>query len=158
MTVEWRAMMAGDLPTAFAMSKIVHPAYPEDFAVLAEKFRLFPAGCFFLKGVGYCVSHPWGGAPPALNRFLGRLPERAALYYIHDVALLPAVRHTGQGRKIVMRLKAVAGGLGVNRLGLVAVNGSAGFWQRQGFAISATCPPEKLATYGGEARYMECRM
>jgi GNAT superfamily N-acetyltransferase len=156
-TGNWRAMTADDLPAAYEMSKTIHPAFPEDFAVMAEKFRLFPSGCFFAPGAGYAVSHPWAGPPPPLNRPLGRLPEHPTLYDIHDVAIFAAARGVGFGREIVARIKSVATGRGLGRLGLVAVNGSVPFWQRQGFAVHPL-PAEKLASYGPDARYMEAQI
>lgn len=154
MTERWRAMTAADLPAMFAMSKVIHPSFPEDFEVMAEKFRLFPAGCLFAEDLGYCISHPWEGLPPPLNRFLGRLPQAPSLYYIHDVAILAAARQAGAGRQIATRLKSAAAGLGLRRLGLVAVNRSVPFWEKQGFSIRPL-PPGKLVSYGADARYME---
>lgn len=153
----WQPMSVEDLSAVYAMSKVVHPAFPEDFPVLAEKAQLFPAGSFFAPGAGYALSHPWSETPPALNRSLGRLPARPSLYYLHDIALLPSARHSGLGGAIVARLKGVAAGLGLDRLALVAVSGSAPFWRKQGFETSFFSP-EKLASYGHDARYMTCRI
>src|SRR5262245_2143692 len=102
----WRAMAESDLPAVHALSMHVHPAYPERAEVLAEKFRLYPRGCFVLtarSGIdGYCFSHPWTkGEVPALDGFLGQLPVKPTTYYVHDLTIGEAMRGTGQGRAVV---------------------------------------------------------
>ncbi|MGQ3357178.1 MAG: GNAT family N-acetyltransferase [Phreatobacter sp.] len=159
----WRPMTAADLPAVSAIAAEVHPDFPEDDAVFAERQWLYPSGCRVLAGAerldAYVVSHPWeAGSCPPLNALLGHLPEPATTYYIHDIALLPAARGTGAAAEIVEALKAEARGQGLPAISLVAVNGSAGFWRRMGFAetsIPALAP--KLASYGADARYMVCR-
>lgn len=160
MTMDWRAMVPGDLPAVLAIADAVHPDFPEDPAVFAERLALYPAGCRVLdRGGGilaYVLSHPWAAAScPPLNRLLGALPDPAASYYIHDLALLPVARGSGAAPAIVTTLADHAAGLGLAAMSLVAVNGSAGFWRRQGFA-EADIPAlaAKLASYGPEARFM----
>src|SRR4051812_5907909 len=102
----WRPMSADDLAAVHALSMRVHPNYPERAEVLAEKFKLFPAGCFVLEAndsiAGYCFSHPWGkGTVPALDSPLGALPVTPTTYYVHDLTLGEALRGQGQGRAIV---------------------------------------------------------
>lgn len=159
----WTPMRAQDIAAAYDLSKEIHPGFPEDLAVLTEKFHLYPRGCFFCRvagqAVGYAVSHPWDGHHlPALNRKLGTLPQSGTQYYIHDIALLAGVRRGGHGAEIVALIKRHAAAQGCTQLNLVAVNGSVPFWQRHGFSI---CPPgtfgEKLMSYGADARFMECR-
>jgi GNAT superfamily N-acetyltransferase len=136
----WRFMTPADLPEVLRVSQAVHPAYPEDFAVFAERQRLYPAGCLVLaEGTalhGYALSHPWlFGQPPSLNTLLHALPQPADTYYLHDVALAESARGGGFGGQVVARLIAAAGASGAGNLSLVAVNGTVPFWQRQGFAI-----------------------
>jgi ribosomal protein S18 acetylase RimI-like enzyme len=160
-SVLWRPMTATDLPAVLAVAAVVHPDYPEDEAVFAERLRLFPHGCFVLDGpkglLGYVVSHPCHrGAPPALNTLLGRLPEAPGAFYIHDLALLPAARGSGAGRLIVEQLVALAREVRQPRLALVAVNDSSRFWQRQGFReMHDPALAAKLASYDDAARYLE---
>jgi GNAT superfamily N-acetyltransferase len=162
MSVVWRAMTPADLAAVGGIAAVVHPAFPEDEAVFAERLALHPAGCRLLtvadEPAGYAVSHPWRtGSLPVLNALLGAIPAEADTYYIHDLALLPSARGTGAGAAIVQDLKRHALSLGFASLSLVAVNNSAAFWERQGFAAA---PPgaaaEKLASYGGDARLMVC--
>lgn len=160
----WRAMTASDLTAVKEAADRIHPSYPEAFAIFAERHHLYAAGCFVLAddgGVaGYLISHPWRyGEPPALNALLGRLPEPADTYYLHDIALSP--RATGHGHAIlaVERAKAQATATGLSNMTLVAVNQSAAFWRQRGFAEAA--PPgieTKLASYGDDARFMELRL
>ncbi|WP_342751722.1 GNAT family N-acetyltransferase [Bosea psychrotolerans] len=156
----WRPMTDADLPAVLAVAGVVHPAYPEDEAVFAERLRLFPAGCLVLAGPGglrgYVVSHPWRpGQPPALNSLLGGIPMDAASYYIHDLALLPDVRGAGAAGRIVDRLVVLARSEGLAGLALVAVNASRGFWERHGFRVAHDpALAEKLGSYDDAARYM----
>ncbi len=157
----WRPMNATDLPAVLAVAAVVHPDYPEDEAVFAERLRLFSDGCLVLEGpsglLGYVVAHPWHrGAPPALNTSLGHLPDAPGAFYIHDLALLPAARGTGAGRLILERLVALARQAQQPRLALIAVNDSSGFWQRHGFReMHDPALAAKLASYDDAARYLE---
>lgn len=155
-------MRSEDIAAAYDLSKVIHPGFPEDQAVLAEKFHLYPPGCFFCRvagrSVGYAISHPWDGRTiPALNHKLGGLPQSGTHYYIHDIALLPDVRRGGHGAGIVTLIKRHAATSGFTQLHLVAVNGSVPFWQRHGFSVcSSGAYREKLLSYGADARFMEC--
>lgn len=154
-------MTAADLPAVLAIAAVVHPGYPEDEAVFAERLRLSPSGCLVLDGAdgptGYVVAHPWQrAAPPALNSLLGELPSQAGCFYIHDLALLPQVRGSGAGGVVVARLAEIAARAGLPRLALVAIDGSSRFWRRQGFReVHEPALAEKLASYDDAARYME---
>jgi len=157
----WRPMTATDLRAVMAVAGVVHPGYPEDEAVFAERLQLCPEGCLVLEGrdglLGYVVSHPWQrAAPPALNSLLGELPPQAGSFYIHDLALLPTARGSGAGGVVVARLAEMAADAGLSCLSLVAIDGSSGFWRRQGFrAVHEPALAEKLASYDDAARYME---
>lgn len=125
-------MTASDLPEVSRIAGLVHPDFPEDDAVFAERLALFPAGCLVLPAGGYLLAHPWTrGCPPALNSRLGALPARPDTLYLHDIALLPAARGRGAGEAALRRVEALARPFG--EVSLVAVGGSAGFWGRMGF-------------------------
>ena len=153
-------MSASDLPAVNALAARIHPSFPEDAAVFAERLRLYPDGCrVFERGNGieaYVVSHPWFQiGPPVLNSLLGELPATPAVYYIHDLALAPEVRGLGAAPEIVAWLAAHALASGLSGMSLIAVNGSSGFWQRQGFAVvEESALAGKLATYDEAACYM----
>ncbi len=160
----WRGMSAADLAAVERIGALVHPDHPESPAVFAERVRLCPAGCLVLAGsagpLGYAIAHPWRFAqPPPLDTLLGALPSQPDTLYIHDIALMPATRGSGAGAAAVFRLAGLAGTLGLPSLSLVAVAGSHGFWQRQGFAAhDEPAMQPKLASYGPAARFMLRRL
>lgn len=161
----WRPMTEADLPAVGALASLIHRDFPEDDAVFAERLGLYPAGCHVLAQGGvlgadklgaYVISHPWiDRQPPALNARLTALPPQPSTYYIHDLALSAASRGSRAGAGIVAQLAGLAQAAGLLTMSLVAVNGSEGFWQRQGFAPVAM--PEldaKLRSYSDDARFM----
>lgn len=158
--MHWRAMMPADLSVVSIIAAEVHPDFPEDDAVFAERLRLHPAGCCVLVGAdgigAYVVSHPWSALScPPLNALVGALPADATNYYIHDVALTPGVRGAGHAAEIVATLAGHARSIGCSAMSLVAVNGSAVFWSRHGFAqAKAPSLATKLASYGDDALFM----
>jgi ribosomal protein S18 acetylase RimI-like enzyme len=162
---QWRPMSAADLPPVWTIAEKVHPAFPEEAEVFAERLRLYAAGCLvFRQGaaiVGYALSHPWRALdPPALNSRLGMLPRHPETYYIHDIALLPELRGSGAASMAVARMLAQAGKEKLATASLVAVNGSAGFWGRHGFRKTAfdkirdATLARKLRGYGNAAAFM----
>ena len=160
MAFQWRPMTSADLDAVDAIAIEVHPDFPEDRAIFIERLALFAEGCHVLDDgarlAGYVFSHPWHtAAPPALNRKLERLPTPATTYYLHDLALTPRARGASHGSAITSQLTELARSLRFASLSLVAVNGSAPFWQRQGFvAQSNAALASKLASYGDDAAYM----
>ncbi len=160
MAAKWRAMTMDDLAAVDAIAAEVHPDYPEDAAIPAERLRLAPAGCRVLaegeRITGYVVSHPWHAfPPPKLNMLLGALPASAGCWYIHDLALLPEARGRGHAGAILEAMVGRAKAAALPLLTLTAVNGSAPFWQHQGFV--AKSGPEidaALANYGPDAAFM----
>lgn len=160
MTLTWRLMTPSDIAAAHALSEIVHPGYPEDRAVFEERQRLYPAGCFVLTSdtelFGYALSHPYvKDSAPALNSLLGALPPACDTYYLHDIAILPEARQGGAGNAVVALLKEHARKAGFDTISLVAVNNSAPFWRRHGFAVrDVEGMRGKLASYGDGSAYM----
>ena len=160
----WRQMQPADLPAVHALQALIHPAYPEDAAVFAERLRLYPPGCRVLECNGrlaaYAISHPWlDRAPPQLNTLLGELPPQPSTYYLHDIALLPEMRGTGAAAEVVTSLAEQVRAERLPSLSLIAVNGSEGFWQRQGFvAVVDDALAEKLRSYGEDAQFMMRRL
>jgi ribosomal protein S18 acetylase RimI-like enzyme len=132
-------MIPADLPAVSAIAARVHPDYPEDDAVFAERLRLWPDGCFVAEEegaiLGYALTHPWRDGPPPLNSLLGALPERPRSYYVHDVALLPTARRRGLGDALMPLLAARAGALGLP-LVLVAIYDAEAYWRRHGFVAA----------------------
>jgi ribosomal protein S18 acetylase RimI-like enzyme len=154
-------MTPRDLSAATGIANLVHVDFPEDAAVFEERLKLYPPGCWVLgQGsdiAGYLVSHPWRfGTPPALNSQLGELPADASTYYIHDLTLLPAARGSGAASAIVRQILAHAMQRGFANVSLVAVSGSAPFWQTHGFRLKGDDADirRELVSYGGDAHFM----
>lgn len=164
---DWRPMSSRDLAAATGIANLVHVDFPEDAAVFAERLRLYPDGCWVLgpnkqggEIAGYLVSHPWRlGEPPALNSQLGELPSAPSTYYLHDLTLLPASRGGGAASVIVRQILTHAMERGFATASLVAVSGSAPFWQSHGFRIIGDGAEmrRKLASYG-DAHFMVCEL
>ena len=47
--MHWRALTTLDLPEVEAIATKVHPSFPEDMAVFAERQRLYPDGARMLE-------------------------------------------------------------------------------------------------------------
>ncbi|MXO66689.1 GNAT family N-acetyltransferase [Altericroceibacterium endophyticum] len=160
----WRPMTQGDLPQVSALADAIHEDYPERPEIFAEKLSLYPEGCFVLasgeKCEGYFISHPWQRAsPPALDTLLGALPAQAELFYIHDLAISPAARGSGAASRILKQIEEYAISQHLALCGLVAVGNATSFWKAQGFEPQESPSLNaKLATYGGQAVYMEKSM
>jgi len=156
----WRGMSAMDLKAVEQIAGVVHPGFFERPDVLAEKRQLYPNGAHVFevneRPAGYVLSHPWHArAVPALDALLHAIPADADTYYLHDLALLPVARRIGAARFMVRTLARHALARGFATMSLVAVNGSEGFWAKQGFVAQNI--PEltgKLLTYEEGARYM----
>lgn len=162
---QWRLMTAADLPMVEAIAAQVHPGYPEDAAIFAERLRLYPPGCrVFVPGgaavQAYLISHPWHLLqPPPLDSLLGDLPASPTTFYIHDLALLPQTRGSGAARAVVQTLAEHALGSGMVNMSLVAVNASTGFWERNGFVVhQEPALTAKLRSYDAAARLMIRRL
>ena len=153
-------MRRADLAAVTALADRIHVDHPEQPAIFAERLKLFPAGCRVLAQdavvVGYAIAHPGRlGAPPPLDTLLDGLPEAADCLYLHDIALAPEVARRGHGDELVARMIELAAQQGLAAIALVAVRGSAPFWQRHGFRVSGDATLRaKLASYGEDAAYM----
>ncbi len=153
-------MTSGDLPQASVIGNGIHVDYFEDPAVFAERFVLYPEGCRVFENAdsiqGYIVSHPWHfKQPPALNSLLGSIPQAADTYYIHDLALMPAVRGNGAASQIVNMIIEQARQAEFPNLSLVTVNNTQGFWRGHGFrVVEDPTLFEKLKSYDEDARFM----
>ncbi|XKH35702.1 GNAT family N-acetyltransferase [Azospirillum doebereinerae] len=111
-------MTKADLDAVLAVADVVHPDYPEDRAVFAERLALFPEGCRLAERdgrvLGYGVMHPGLlGVPPPLDAPLGALPAVADCLYLHDIALLPDTRGLGLGAKALGYAHGLAAEKGV---------------------------------------------
>jgi GNAT superfamily N-acetyltransferase len=153
-------MQPGDLGAVLAIAEAVHPLFPESRAVFADKLHLHADGALIQerggRAAGYCFAHPWHrDQPPPLNTLLGTIPATADALYLHDLALLPEAHGAGAGAAAIAMLLARAALLHLDRVCLVAVNGSMPYWARHGFVvIDSAALQAKLSSYGNEARFM----
>lgn len=159
-----RPMRAADAAAVLAVQRAAYPpSHHESWAVLGRKLALWPAGCWVgCDGSGavvaYLFAHPGQReAPPPLHGMLDALPESPDAFALHDLALHPKVQGRGLGGLLWRQALASAQAAGLSTLSLVAVQGSAAFWARQGFvavAPGAAALTEKLAAYGADAVFM----
>jgi GNAT superfamily N-acetyltransferase len=108
--------------------------------------------------LAYAVSLPVCEATlPALDAPHCERPASPTLLYLHDLAVAPEARSLGLAARLLARLADSAHALGLPRMGLVAVQGSMRYWQRQGFAepgAMSDAVRSKLASFGPEARFL----
>lgn len=153
----WRRMGAQDLPAVMALATAMHPGCPERPDVLDERRRLCPAGCLILpdaqgKPGGYVLSHPWRMArPPALDTYLRHLPVRADCWYLHDIAISPALRGRGAMHAALRILTRHARQNTLRWMTLMAAEGARPVWTHMGFEPMPDIPADITATYGADA-------
>lgn len=108
--------------------------------------------------LAYAVSLPvCEDTLPALDAPRCERPVQPTLLYLHDMAVAPEARSLGLASRLLARLTERALALNLPQMGLVAVQGSVPYWQRQGFAEPAALAPAlraKLASFGADARFL----
>lgn len=155
-----RPLALADVP---AMLRIESAAYPpalrEGEPMFASRLRLSAAySQAATRGgelVAYLVAHGWPAqTPPPLGAVVTDAPSE--VLYIQDLAVSPAGRGAGIGRRLVQRAFDQAARDGLARAELIAVEGAGPYWSALGFREAPPPPPlaAKLATYGPEARWM----
>ena len=90
------------------------------------------------------------------------LPEaQPDTLYVHDLALHPRARGAGLAAQLLRCVLQGARQQGLQRAALIAIQGSTGFWQTQGFAVTApdtAALAAKLRSYGDDAVLMRCTL
>jgi len=130
----------------------------EELEVLKGKKEASPDTCFVCLSdngevEGYLLAHPWGGiSPPKLFEPLPDV-EGCEYLYLHDMAMSPQSKGKGLGRATAIKLFEVAQNKGINRVNLVAVQGSESFWTRMGF--QEVTDVNVCSSYGENAVLME---
>ncbi|KAK3988233.1 hypothetical protein QBC44DRAFT_398417 [Cladorrhinum sp. PSN332] len=159
----WRSMAPGDINGVHLVADEIHSALPESDNVYKERLSLFPEGCLVLADAndktifGYTIAHPIRrGCPPALDSMLGEIAPGADQFYIHDVAVSPALRGKGMAKEAIGRLLALSESSGYETTCLISVYGTSPFWARFGFVPEAVDEvfQEKLRGYGDDAVYL----
>ncbi|GIF08463.1 GNAT family N-acetyltransferase [Actinoplanes siamensis] len=77
---------------------------------------------------------------------------QSANLHLHDLVIDPELRGRGWGARLVRHLAGTARSRSYDRISLVAVDGSAGFWAARGFRPHPEVPLP--ASYGPDAVYM----
>jgi len=130
----------------------------ESLEVLKNKYDASPDTCFVCLSdgnevLGYLLAHPWSGiSPPKLFEPLPNI-ENGEYLYLHDMAISPQLKEKGIGSALAKELFEVAQNKGINRVSLVAVQGSESFWSRIGFQVVTEV--DICSTYGEKSVLME---
>ena len=122
--------------------KVQEEAYtgvpPEEVDVLKSKWKASPETCFVFQSssneiLGYLLAHPWNSDEPP--KLFEELPRKSAgdTLYLHDLAVSNNARESGIGKQLSSKLIEVAKLRQFNRVLLVAVQGSGGYWSKFGF-------------------------
>lgn len=163
-----RAMRHDDLGAVLALQHQCYvPAFHEPLAAFASKLTAAPDSCWVAQDeqarvCAYLVCVPVEGpALPALHA-----PDHAPAHapdwlYLHDMAIAPFARGLGLAPRLLANAQTYAREAGLGCIGLIAVQDSSGFWQKHGFKAdraSRRVPPDKLATFGTDAVFMQSGM
>lgn len=153
-----RPLHAADLPAVLAIQRAAHgDGYQESAAVLGRKLALAPQACWLAHAgeaaLGYVFAHPWHGAgAPPLHVPLAALPAGADRGFVHDLAVVPAVRGRGVAAALLARVREWSCAAGHRGVCLVALADAVPFWLRHGFRAR---PAPLPAGYGDGACLME---
>lgn len=160
-----RAMRHDDLGAVLALQHQCYvPAFHEPLAAFASKLTAAPDSCWVAQDeqarvCAYLVCVPVEGpALPALHAPDHRPARAPDWLYLHDMAIAPFARGLGLAPRLLAHALTYAREAGLARVGLIAVQDSCGFWQKQGFEAdrgSPSVPPDKLATFGPDAVFMQ---
>jgi GNAT superfamily N-acetyltransferase len=154
-------MRLRDIPAALALQAAIYPPFlVEPEPAFVSRMRLAANYCLAAAVndtlVGYLLAHGWrSGSPPPVGAVLADgVPGE--ILFIHDLAVAPMMRGAGVGHALLDRAGAAATRDGLVQAELIAVEGAADFWHRQGFVEPGT--PDalhaKVAAYGPAARWM----
>lgn len=157
-----RLMRPNDIP---ALESIALACYPADFfestRAFQSKLEQSASSCFVAckrtQVVGYLIAMPaLLSSPPLLNTETKTLPADPDTLYLHDLALMPDCRGTGIGAALVAAFFAEQMAFQLPNAALVAIQNSAPYWRRYGFAPAETTIDlgDKIASYGRDASYM----
>lgn len=166
-----RPMTLTDLPGVLAVQQRCYaPAFHEPAVAFASKLSGSPGTCWVATRApgtsveadvqAYLVCLPVDAdSLPALHAPRWHPPASAQALYLHDLAVSPAAQGQALAPRLVAQAREQAREMGLSQMVLVAVQGSEGFWQRQGFAerpLPEGTPADKLASFGAGARFMAC--
>ncbi len=164
---ELRPLRTADLD---AILRLQSDCYGPDYVEPVEAFEAKLSGTMPLQTcwgafaddgalLAYAISLPvCADTLPALHAADYRRPMKPTLLYLHDVAVSPQGRGQGLVQALLWRIQQGATRLGLERIGLIAVQDSAPYWQRLGFSPLPSMPAwlmKRLQSFGEAARYLE---
>lgn len=158
-----RPAREGDLDAILQIQARCYTAIiPESPRSMGAKLLAAPNSCFVASLgdetiVAYLLALPWRfDDPPHLDEQSCQLPVAADTLHLHDLAVAPEARGSGAAGALVAAFMTALAASRLGRASLIAIQGSAGWWARHGFAPVAMTPAlaERLAGYGPDACYM----
>lgn len=164
--LQLKVIATADVPAVLALQA---QCYGPDFLESAEAFQAKLDAtrhlhCSYLavdgdEPLAYVVSLPVDdGELPALDAPTVTPARAPRTLYLHDLAVSPAGRAQRLGHKLVRQVVQRAQDMGLARIALIAVQGSQGYWERQGFAVfdvdAGSAMAGKLASFGSGATLM----
>lgn len=164
MSIQIRLIRAADLA---AVVTLQDSCYSDNLyeppELLVRRLAAAPQSCWLAENpVGellaylFCYPSVAGKVAPLGSPF--QVASKPELLYLHDMAVSAKARGLGLASRLLQQAEYFATEQGLNRLALVAVQGSVSYWQRQGFLVQDPLSPDAeaaLQSYSGEqARYM----
>lgn len=132
----------------------------EDINILKNKWRCSPHTCCVYsdqKGrvLAYLLAHPWASnEPPKLNEITPA--SNSQTLFIHDLALSKEGRGKNIGTRLVQSLIDNANTLKFEKILLVSVQNTTGFWVKLGFV---KLPSKNVClSYGENAQLMMLKL
>ncbi len=161
--VRIRPVAAADWPGIAALEAEVYAPVQlsEGREALESRGRASPETCFVLEAggriAGYLLSLPY---PPSRYPDLTRAEEESFVpgsgarnLHLHDMVIAQDLRGRGLGSRLLRRLTTAASGT-YDRISLISVGGTQGFWANHGFRPEPGVAPP--TGYGENAAYLYC--
>jgi predicted N-acetyltransferase YhbS len=165
-TLKIRQMLPSDMDSIMQIQALCYSGdIPESRHAISAKLQASPTTCFVAQDgsqiIAYLIAVPWlTQAPPNLNAPTCVLPAYPDCLYLHDLSVVPSARGSKIGSTLVARLFDLCRLLSHSQMSLVAVQNSAAYWRRFGFAsqILNSLLRDKLASYGEGSEFMLCQI
>ena len=137
--------------------------YLEHADSFASKLNKTAQSCFIAElneqAIAYLISLPVDTHTfPALNAAEFEYCDTPTLLYLHDLAVHANYRDVGAGHQLIKHVLAFTKQQHLDHIGLIAVQGSTHYWQKQGFKVCCPTPlglSEKVASFGADAVFMQ---
>lgn len=158
-----RAAQLSDLDEILRIQKLCYQDIePESPAAYINKLEQAPDCAFVIVDqheiLAYLFAMPiMLNEPPALDSADYRLPSQANCLYLHDLAIAPSGRGQGLSQPLLKVFFNCANTRKLSQSSLIAIQGSAPFWNRYGFVqtelSNSASIQNKLKSYG-QAQYL----